>query len=921
MNNNKIIQREENSKILKRAKSTSNYKRKQNKDKENESQIEADLIHLSLIIDDANTISLEFKRDEDISKICEKIAKKYNLNTKTKTKLQEKIVHQLKVTESEKTKFVNGIVNRLYNESVEKVKILKQKNEELKKAKEAEEVKGLTFSPITSSFNRSNYIRKYVRVEDKLHTDQFSKKNKTHVERVLNGINNSVECKQFIYEGNILRKNRKNQISEKNSETVIKDRNLDNSITRKIPKNQSKGNLLKKDSNLSLQNNNLKESYSKEQQKIFSDNKKENDVDSQIDGVYKGTTEKSIGNYNLDKNKKTSDDNLKGVKVAPYKVLKRGESLKITNLPFDSKNLIKKTCKTNENPINNLNSNNITGTPQHSNLKSNSPILNQNTTSNLNQVPIKKVPENISNLNLNIPEEQNTSCYNRRNSLYADIYRKQFSNSNLNLLGQNKSYNIHTLSKQPSFSNNLFAEEENKKSVPTKIIESTYNSLFEIKHRKADRENTIQPKKNGTVKFQLGKEEKKELISQITKSDNNKNNQQIEEGEETKKEVLKGRAAYRHFSFKDFQNYDSNIFNNINNNTKIIKSIKEDINENKARKENSSIKSEDEINHNTSNSHNTVNSLSNKYMENNKSTNTNNSPRFIKKIPSINLVGGDSNSHPNKNKSIFNFSKNDKSFNSYKTFKNSAISMNNRKLEKSDDIFSRLYKSHGEIKKKKEEHIQNVLRNTCPFKPIINKSRSKSNDLKSKSTIISKNQSEKQSVFDKLYNTSRLHKTRNIFSFTSSDSINRLNNRSASTERIGGSSKKLNSSKSIYMASFRKSNKSAYSLREKSKEIELYNSFITNTKHKEQLKSNTKKKFSDNIEKFKLNNLKEIFETIYNNCKTAEDFWNMEKLGIQKSIIDNLIIPTCYLMNERNLEFNFGNFYLISNELMNNLIK
>ena len=330
------------------------------------------------------------------------------------------------------------------------------------------------------------------------------------------------------------------------------------------------------------------------------------------------------------------------------------------------------------------------------------------------------------------------------------------------------------------------------------------------------------------------------------------------------------------------------------------------------------IKSEDEINPNTSNSHKTLNSLSNKHVD--KSLMTNNSPRFINKIPSINLVAGDSNSKPNKNKSIFNYSKNQKSFNSYKTFKNSALSINDRKQEKSDDIFSRLYKSHGEIKKKKEEHIQNVLRNTCPFKPIINKSRPKSNDLNSKSSIIGI-QNEKQSVFDKLYNTSRLHKTRNIFSFTSLDSTNRLNYRSASTERIGGSSKKSNSNKSMYLASFRKSNKSAYSLREKSKEIELYNSFIINSKHKERLKSDTKKKFSDNIAKFKLNNLKEIFETIYNNCKSAEDFWSMEKLGIQKSIIDNLIIPTCYLMNERNLEFNFGNFYLISNELMKNLIK
>lgn len=72
----------------------------------------------------------------------------------------------------------------------------------------------------------------------------------------------------------------------------------------------------------------------------------------------------------------------------------------------------------------------------------------------------------------------------------------------------------------------------------------------------------------------------------------------------------------------------------------------------------------------------------------------------------------------------------------------------------------------------------------------------------------------------------------------------------------------------------------------------------------------------DNINKFKLNNLKEIFEIIYNNCSNIDDIENIEKYGINSKIKDKLILPTCHRMKEENLEFNFQNFFLISNEII-----
>ena len=46
----------------------------------------------------------------------------------------------------------------------------------------------------------------------------------------------------------------------------------------------------------------------------------------------------------------------------------------------------------------------------------------------------------------------------------------------------------------------------------------------------------------------------------------------------------------------------------------------------------------------------------------------------------------------------------------------------------------------------------------------------------------------------------------------------------------------------------------------------------------------------------------------------------MEKFGIQLSIKEKLVLPTCQIIKDRNLEFNFQNFYLIANEIMNYIL-
>ena len=78
-----------------------------------------------------------------------------------------------------------------------------------------------------------------------------------------------------------------------------------------------------------------------------------------------------------------------------------------------------------------------------------------------------------------------------------------------------------------------------------------------------------------------------------------------------------------------------------------------------------------------------------------------------------------------------------------------------------------------------------------------------------------------------------------------------------------------------------------------------------------------KQKTNKGIENYKLNRLKEIYE-ILNKEKGKIDFDSLADKGIPMHIKEKVIIPTCLMINQKGLEFNFQNFYLISSEILNN---
>ena len=95
---------------------------------------------------------------------------------------------------------------------------------------------------------------------------------------------------------------------------------------------------------------------------------------------------------------------------------------------------------------------------------------------------------------------------------------------------------------------------------------------------------------------------------------------------------------------------------------------------------------------------------------------------------------------------------------------------------------------------------------------------------------------------------------------------------------------------------------------------------INNLQNIESSEKAFKKVFSNklkkNIDRFKIEKLKEIYEIVYTCCDNIDELDVITEHGISESIKNNLVSPTCMIMRDTGLEFNFQNFSLVANELM-----
>ena len=240
-----------------------------------------------------------------------------------------------------------------------------------------------------------------------------------------------------------------------------------------------------------------------------------------------------------------------------------------------------------------------------------------------------------------------------------------------------------------------------------------------------------------------------------------------------------------------------------------------------------------------------------------------------------------------------------------------------------------IYESCKLREKTKKHHYDHIKSSEFSFKPTLTEGSKR---------IISKSLNkfeDKESFYNRLTNSKRIHNL-NL-------SIEKLNKSSTNYISSNTHSQKNNLKRSSSFKSFTTITKNKITGDDQT-EIKSLNNILTSgnfekdesgrirefKKHKELIEKNNNQKFKekkmfencahkiiDNINKFKLNNLKEIFEIIYNNCSNIDDIQNIENYGINLKIKDKLILPTVYTMKERNLEFNFQNFFLTSNEVIN----
>jgi hypothetical protein len=240
-----------------------------------------------------------------------------------------------------------------------------------------------------------------------------------------------------------------------------------------------------------------------------------------------------------------------------------------------------------------------------------------------------------------------------------------------------------------------------------------------------------------------------------------------------------------------------------------------------------------------------------------------------------------------------------------------------------------LYKSNENLQKK-EEIIKRQFNIFCPFKPKLTK--------ETKSLLLKIKKPEKQEEFIErlanskknkslLQNISRLNTINHTGTSISKSKVHlkseTSNNRShyLITSTLDSNSKNVrvdtNSSSHNRVPLSHNYHSEKRRIRDVQQEKALKNE-INNLKLTQvKAKNIFREKFSRNIDKFKLNNIKDLYETICNNCSEASDLDNLEQFGISTHIKERLIIPTFKIITNRNLEFNFHNFYTISNEILN----
>ncbi len=269
----------------------------------------------------------------------------------------------------------------------------------------------------------------------------------------------------------------------------------------------------------------------------------------------------------------------------------------------------------------------------------------------------------------------------------------------------------------------------------------------------------------------------------------------------------------------------------------------------------------------------------------------------------------------NKNKSQTNRStveNNNNSFNkrNERTLVKGKISKSAKKLREYNfeykiNYFEKLHNDKKKYEKKQNEKTEEYYNKNYTFEPKISKG--------SKILMSNRNESQEQ-FYNRLSSTKKISTLKNyvnnIYKNPQIENNNYIindNNNRLKTSHTN-ITEKLNNNLTLSCVYLDKKNN--IQLKTEQNMIKNLEDIEKEKKFKEDFFKN---KINSNIENYKLNEIKNIYDILNEN---EINFNILFQKGIPKHIINKVIKPTCYMINDKQLEFNFQNFYLISKELL-----
>ena len=856
-------------------------------------------VHLSIIIDEDNTASIEMNIDDNINDVCINICKHYKLNENIKNKLKNRIEkHITRIKHEKKNKknsqvHSNQIIKRLHYEAVQSKQKKAELIEKYKKEELEKELKALTFTPImNTNSNLYGVHKKFKNFEDNLYYEYIKEKNNIQIKRLLKGINEHDKCRQFINKNprrvKIDRSKSKSKMISKSQQAHQKLKQTNNSnennaglnIIVDSPTMYFKGNEINKESESNISHNKINNHLAINP--LLINNSSKNlikDLTSSVTNITQTvTTPHGIYAFNNHINAQALGINFKKPTQNSYTIMNTNTNQDEQVVNNDNAKKLSFKSYLGGNPINN----NYKYPSQNPNVSTYAELYKNK---NINISTISNNSKNNKNFKVAGSQDTKYSSKDIKDQVAEEIVAKTNNEAIFRREGR-----AHTLTDKNK--DKLLVTDSPKLSPK---LGRKYNRAASLNPETANKiQNNLNLIVNGTG----------EKISPIHNNNYLSNFSNFKENSPplpmmSSKYGTHGLQKDHHLGVGG---------NNFLNSGSLIEMIQEEEKENISEKKSSNKSPSKDV-------------ISSKFVD---------KVRYRNK----NEKGLTKSSNTNRKTSYNKFNIKLKSFSdSYGG--SGVISV------EGEDIFTRLYSSNREIKKSKDDHIQKIIKKECPFTPKINE--------RSRKIISDKNNN--QPVFERLskstknlkigHNRSKSftslsldhkHSASNLKkSIITNSKNNKSSKHSSGTLKLnsyevntGGANTQYNSNiislspKSVSFLSSRP--RSRIKIREIKQENDLYNSIEKVNNKNEKLKAHIHKRIDENIKNFKLNNFKEYFEIIYNNCEQAEDFQKMEKFGIPRNIKEKLILPACFIIKERNLEFNFQNFYMIANEIMNYII-